>query len=66
MEKESLFSMRQLNCNHEKQERYRQRQFDILNGFEFYLTRCLNCHKIVELEARKFANLRAFTACSFR
>jgi hypothetical protein len=55
MEKESLFSMRQLNCNHEKQERYRQRQFDILNGFEFYLTRCLNCHKIVELEARKFA-----------
>jgi len=54
MEEDILFSTRQLNCVHE-QELYNQRQFDILNGLEFKLTRCLSCHKIVELEAKKFS-----------
>jgi hypothetical protein len=54
MEEDILFSTRQLNCNHRKQESYTQRRFDILNGFELNLTRCLNCHKIVELETKKF------------
>jgi hypothetical protein len=54
MEKDILFEERQLNCAHEKQKVYNQRQFDMLNGFELNFTRCLNCHKIVELEAKKF------------
>ena len=53
MEEDIMFNARQLNCNHQKQELYNQKSFDILNGFEFNLTRCLNCHKIVELEAKK-------------
>jgi hypothetical protein len=55
MEEDTLFSMRQLNCDHQKQELYTQRRFDILNGFELNVTRCLNCHKIVELKAEKFS-----------
>jgi hypothetical protein len=55
MEEDILFNTRQLNCNHEKQEVYTQRHFDILNGFELNLTRCLNCHKIVEIETKKFS-----------
>jgi hypothetical protein len=55
MEEDILFSTRQLNCDHQKQEVYNQRRFDILNGFEFNLTRCLKCHKIVELESKKFS-----------
>ena len=54
MEEDVLFSQRQLNCNHQAEELYTQRRFDILNGFEFTLTRCLNCHKVVGLEAKKF------------
>ncbi len=54
MEEDILFTMRQLNCNHHE-ELYTQRRFDILKGFEFNLTRCLNCHKIVELDAKKFS-----------
>jgi hypothetical protein len=54
MEEDILFSIRQINCNHQKQELYTQRQFDIINGFEFNLTRCLKCHKIVELESKSF------------
>jgi hypothetical protein len=45
---------RQPNCNHKKQQLYTQKRFDVLNGFELTFTRCLNCHKIVGLEARKF------------
>jgi hypothetical protein len=55
MEEKFLFSQRQLTCIHSKERSYRQRQFDILNGFEYNFTRCLNCHKIVELKAEKFA-----------
>jgi len=55
MEEVILFNTSQPNCTHQKQELYKQRRFDILNGFEFTLTRCLNCHKIVGVEARKFS-----------
>jgi hypothetical protein len=53
MEEDILFKQRQLACAHEKQQSYRQKEFDSLNGFEFNFTRCLSCHKIVGLEAKK-------------
>jgi hypothetical protein len=56
MDEDRLVYTSQLNCNHEKQRLYKQRQFDILNGFELNYTRCINCHKIVNLDAKKFAN----------
>jgi len=55
MEEDSLFSIRQINCDHQKHKLYTQRRFDILNGFELNETKCLNCHKIVELKAEKFS-----------
>ncbi|MCW3995786.1 MAG: hypothetical protein NWE98_06520 [Candidatus Bathyarchaeota archaeon] len=55
MEDERLFYISKSNCNHKKQQVYIQKRMDILNGFEFTLTRCLNCHKIVVLQARKFS-----------
>ena len=55
MEEDILFSIRQINCNHRNQELYTQRQFDILNGFEFNLTRCLKCYKIVDLQSKSFS-----------
>ena len=54
MDKERLVDASELNCNHRKQELYIERCFDILNGFELTFTRCLNCHRIVGLEAKKF------------
>jgi hypothetical protein len=54
MDEEKLVGASQLNCSHEKQELYIERCFDILNGFELTFTRCLNCHKIVSLEVKKF------------
>jgi hypothetical protein len=56
MDEGRLVDTSQLNCNHEKQRLYTQRCFDILNGFELIFTRCINCHKIISLEAKKFAN----------
>jgi hypothetical protein len=55
MEEDTLFSIRQINCDHQNQKLYTQRRFDILNGFEFNETKCLKCHKIVELKAQKFS-----------
>jgi hypothetical protein len=55
MEDDTLVSISQIACDHKKQQTYMQRRLDILNGFEFTLTRCLNCHKITILEARKFS-----------
>lgn len=55
MEEDILFKQRQLTCMHEKEHLYTQRQFDILNGFEFNFVRCINCHKVVELEAKKIS-----------
>jgi len=54
MEEDTLFSQRQFTCIHSQERLYRQRQFDILNGYEYNFTRCLNCHKIVKLDAKKF------------
>ena len=54
MEADSLVNSLKPECNHGKQPVYTQRRFDILNGFEYNLTRCLNCHQIVEFKAKKF------------
>ena len=50
-----LVDASQRNCNHETERLYTERCFDILNGFELTFTRCINCHKIVSLEAKKLA-----------
>lgn len=55
MTEESGFYARQLNCKHEQNLWYTRQQFDILNGLEYTLTRCLNCHKIVKMSAKKLA-----------
>jgi hypothetical protein len=55
MDEESLVDAGQCNCNHDTERLYTQRCFDILNGFELTFTRCINCHKIVSLEAKKLA-----------
>ena len=56
MDEEGLAEVSHLNCSHKTQELYTERCFDILNGFELTFTRCLNCHKIVGLDAKKFEN----------
>lgn len=54
MVEEKLVVTGEVICDHENQRLYTDRQFDILNGFELTLTRCINCHKIVSLDAKKF------------
>jgi hypothetical protein len=56
MDEETLVAASQPNCDHENQRLYTDRCFDILNGFELTFTRCINCHKIVSLEAKKFSS----------
>jgi hypothetical protein len=56
MDKEKLVDTFQLHCDHENQRLYTDRRFDVLNGFELTYTRCINCHKIVSLEAKKFSS----------
>jgi hypothetical protein len=53
MAEDSLVSISQVTCDHAKQRHYTQTRFDILNGFEIILTRCINCHKILTFEAKK-------------
>ncbi len=53
LDEEGLVDTSHSNCNHELERLYTERCFDILNGFEFNFTRCINCHKIVGLEAKK-------------
>jgi len=53
MEENRLIVISQVTCDHTKQRRYTQTRFDILNGFEIVLTRCMNCHKILTFEAKK-------------
>jgi hypothetical protein len=53
MEEDRLVSLSQVTCDHAKQRRYTQTRFDILNGFELVLTRCINCHKILAFEVKK-------------
>jgi hypothetical protein len=55
MKENRLIFISQASCDHTKQRRYTQTRFDILNGFELVLTRCLNCHKILALEAKKLS-----------
>ena len=56
MEADRLVSFSQVSCDHGKQRQYTQRRFDVLNGFELVLTRCINCHKILALEAKKLGS----------
>jgi hypothetical protein len=56
MNEEKLVETSHLNCDHENQRLYTDRCFDVLNGFELTFTRCINCHKIVSLEAKKFSS----------
>jgi hypothetical protein len=53
MDEGRLTSVSQVMCNHAKKRQYTQRRFDILNGFELLITRCCNCHKILNLEVKK-------------
>jgi hypothetical protein len=53
MDEERLVDISQHKCDHTTDRLYTQRCFDILNGFELTFTRCINCHKIVSLEAKK-------------
>jgi len=53
MAEDRLISISQVTCDHAKQRRYTQKRFDILNGFEIVVTRCINCHKILTFEAKK-------------
>jgi hypothetical protein len=53
MEEDRLVSISQVTCDHWKQRLYKQTRFDILNGFELVLTRCINCHKILAFEVKK-------------
>ncbi len=54
MEEDMLVVTRQANCDHAKEKHYTQRRFDILNGYEFNITRCINCHKTLAMDAKKF------------
>jgi hypothetical protein len=53
MDKERLVEAAQPKCNHQAQQLYTERCFDVLNGFELVFTRCINCHKVVGLDAKK-------------
>jgi hypothetical protein len=53
MKKASLASVCEAICDHADQRSYTQRQFDILNGFELVLTRCINCHKTLKMDVKK-------------
>jgi hypothetical protein len=53
MGEDELMQIRKQICNHFEQRRYTQKRLDILNGFELILIRCINCHKVLNLEARK-------------
>jgi hypothetical protein len=52
-EESGLVDASQVNCDHGTERLYTQRCFDSLNGFELTFTRCINCHKIVSLDAKK-------------
>jgi hypothetical protein len=56
MEEDQLARQIQSVCDHAKERHYTQTQFDMLNGFEFTITRCINCHKTLVFEAKKFGS----------
>ena len=53
MKAEILVSVTQVNCKHEKQLKYSERIFDILNGFEIITIKCSNCHKTLKLTVKR-------------
>lgn len=53
MEEDRLIAISQVVCDHTQQRRYTQTRFDILNGFEIVLTKCINCHRTLALTAKK-------------
>ena len=53
MDEGKLVDISERSCDHGLDRLYTQRCFDILNGFELTFTRCINCHKIVSLDAKK-------------
>ncbi len=53
MQKERLTNLSELTCEHAKQRQYTQTRFDILNGFEMHVTKCINCNKTLFLEVKK-------------
>ncbi len=53
MLEDRLTSIGQVTCDHALHRSYTQKDFDILNGFELVLTRCINCHKTLKLEVKK-------------
>ena len=55
---DELIVIRKVLCDHIKQRHYTQRRLDILNGFELVLTRCINCHKVLNLEARRISQAK--------
>ncbi|MBY9013160.1 MAG: hypothetical protein KGD70_12365 [Candidatus Lokiarchaeota archaeon] len=58
MGEDELIVIRKVLCDHIKQRHYTQRRLDILNGFELVLTRCINCHKVLNLEARRISQAK--------
>ena len=54
MKGDRLTTVSQVICDHSKHRAYKQRRFDILKGFEIIETRCINCHKILALEIKRF------------
>jgi hypothetical protein len=54
MDEAKLVETSRLSCDHENQRLYIDRRFDVLNGFELTYTRCINCHKTVSLDVKKF------------
>jgi hypothetical protein len=53
MKGDRLTYIYQAICDHADHQSYKQRQFDILNGFELVFTRCINCHATLALEIKK-------------
>lgn len=58
MEEDEVVVIRKCICNHFQQRQYTQKRLDILNGFELVLTRCINCHKVLNLEAKRIKNIQ--------
>ena len=54
MKTDSLLYACRPKCDHRDWRSYSQRRFDILYGFEINMIRCINCHKTLSMEAKKF------------
>jgi len=61
MREEELMLIRNNLCNHLQHRNYNQKRLDILNGFQLTLIRCINCHKVLSLEAKKIREYKTQT-----